>query len=128
MSWVGYVVITVVAVIVLFQLSIYLQAKRLEGKQAPSLGEGDRAHGSGRSLIYFHSPSCGPCRRMTPVIEALAGDRPGRVTSVDISQDMASAQRYNVRATPTIVLVEDGTVAKVLLGPQSEKKLGALLA
>ena len=127
MSWVGFVVIGAVALILLFQLNVYRQAKKLEGEQAPTLGD-EQAHADGRSLIYFHSPSCGPCRSMTPVIDALIDELPQQVSKVDISQDMQSALRYNVRATPTVVLVEDGTIAKVLLGPQSEKKLRGLLA
>lgn len=126
MSWIGMVVLVLVGAIVLFQLNIYLQSKRMVGRQAPQVGE-SAVPDQGRELIYFHSPRCGPCRRMTPVIDALA-DQGEPVISVDISRDLESARKYNVRATPTTILVQDGRIEKVLLGPQSPKKLKSLLA
>lgn len=126
MSWIGVLVLVVVGGIVLLQLNIFLQSKRMVGRPAPAVGDSAVPEG-GWELIYFHSPRCGPCRSMTPVIEELA--REGKpVISVDISRDLESARKYNIRATPTTILVQDGKIAKVLLGPQSPGKLKRLLA
>jgi len=128
MSWAGVIVTGLVAAMVLFQLRIYLQSKGMVGKKAPTLAETDPDVGETGSLelVYFHSPRCGPCRRMSPLIDGLA-ERYGNVTRVDISQDREAARKYHVRATPTTILVEDGVISKVLLGPQSEKTLEGLL-
>jgi thioredoxin 1 len=126
MSWIGLVVLVVVGAIVLFQLNIILQSKRMVGRQAPEVGD-SAVPEQGRELIYFYSPRCRSCRSMTPVIEEMA--RQGEpAISVDISRDLESARRYNVRATPTTVLVLDGKIEKVLLGALSTKKLKHLLA
>lgn len=125
MSWFGVIVLTLVGLLVLFQFSIYWRSKRMVGRVAPDLGA-DSEEAGGSRLIYFHSPGCGPCRRMTPVIEEMAKKYPN-VSSIDVSRQMEVALKYNVRATPTVVLVKDGKVAKVLLGPQSPGKLESLL-
>ena len=127
MSWFGVLMLTLVGLVVAFQLSIYWRSKRMIGQAAPRLEgfpEGD--DGDGSLLIYFHSPSCGPCKRMSPMIDEMAQRYPN-VRSIDVSQQVEIALKYNVRATPTTILVEDGKVAKVLLGPQSSAKLEALL-
>ena len=126
MSWFGVMILSLVGLMVLFQFSIYWRSKRMVGKAAPDLGDGEENADAGTRLIYFHSPNCGPCKRMSPMVDELAGRYPN-VTSVDVSRNMEVALKYNVRATPTVVLVKEGKVAKVLLGPQSEARLEALL-
>ncbi len=126
MSWFGVLILTLVGLMVLFQFSIYWRSKRMVGKAAPELDGQEGAPEEGTRLIYFHSPGCGPCKRMSPMVEALARDHPN-VLSVDVSRQMEVALKYNVRATPTVVLVKEGKVAKVLLGPQSQARLEALM-
>ncbi len=129
MSWVGWVLLLLTGTFVLFQLYIYLQSKRLVGKAAPALESGDKGglQGSGQTLLYFYSPNCGPCRKMTPLIDELAS-RHDNVVSVDVSRELETARTYRVRAVPTTVLVRDGRIRKVLLGFQSVKKLKGLLS
>lgn len=78
-----------------------------------------------RMLLYFHSPRCAPCRRMAPIVEELVAE--GRALALDISSAPEIARRFNVRATPTTLLVERGTIVKVLLGFQSRERLRELL-
>jgi thioredoxin 1 len=79
-----------------------------------------------RLLIYLWSPSCGMCRNMTPVIERLARERP-EVIAVNVRTAADLARRLGVMATPALVLVRDGRVARVLLGARSELQVRALL-
>ncbi|HEB94857.1 MAG TPA: hypothetical protein ENI96_00305 [Sedimenticola thiotaurini] len=126
MSWFGVVILTLVGLMILFQASIYWRSKRMVGREAPDLGDEAGARAGGSRLIYFHSPNCGPCKRMSPMIEEMARRHPN-IQSIDVSRQMELALKYNVRATPTVVLVKEGKVAKVLLGPQSQARLEALV-
>ena len=81
---------------------------------------------SGNRLFYFYSPSCGPCRSMTPIVDKLASQSDA-ITKVDISKDPELAGRFGIRATPTTVLVEKDTIKEVRLGAQSQKQLQKLL-
>ncbi|OOZ38720.1 hypothetical protein BOW53_14445 [Solemya pervernicosa gill symbiont] len=113
---------------VLFQLRIVITSKRMAGTRVEGLDQlvGSSESCDGRYLFYFHSPRCGPCRTMTPEIEALAEKR-SCIIKLDVSRDINAAMALGVRATPTVVLVKDGAVEKVLLGGQSIEKLEALL-
>jgi len=109
------------------QIFMGYRTRKLRGQPAPQLDgpPGDRVTKGESALFYFFSPSCGACRTMTPVIRELASRTPG-VFPIDISQDMATAQRFKIMATPTTILVQDGTVVEVLMGPQSPKRLAEL--
>lgn len=123
MSWLMIVLLAVAAFLILMPLLTYLSARRQVGQpvddKAPGGGEGDR-------LIYFYSPKCGPCRSMTPLIDRLSETSP-RVFKVDILQDMETARAFNIRATPTTVLVKDNRVLDIALGAKSQAQLEALL-
>ena len=78
------------------------------------------------SLVYFHSPGCGPCKKMLPHIKELQADT-GRVFPVDISEHPEVARKMQIKATPTVILVNEGKIAALLLGNQKKEKLRNML-
>lgn len=70
------------------------------------------------SLLYFYSEHCPPCRQATPTIDAIAAARPG-IVKVDVTRAPAVARSLGVKVTPTLLVVRDGRVARVLLGTKS---------
>ncbi len=78
------------------------------------------------TLIFFHNPTCPPCRRMEPTIRELA-EETGRVFSVDLSREPALAQSLGIHATPTTFVVSGGRVQKVIVGAAKERKLRKML-
>jgi thioredoxin 1 len=103
----------------------FLRAWRMRGKQVP-LPEPRAGTELGRQLVYFWSPHCGMCVGMSRVVDRLMETR-SDLQKVNAMENATLARRYGVCATPTLVLVVDGKVEKVLLGPQSEKRILALL-
>lgn len=61
-------------------------------------------------IVDVWSQSCAPCRRLVPVLEGVAARYRERVRVVEISTeaDPALLSRLRVRATPTLILFEDG--------------------
>src|SRR2546426_1170453 len=53
---------------------------------------------------------CGPCKIMAPVLDDLAHERAGEVlvTKLDTDRNEATAQRFNVRAIPTLIVFREG--------------------
>lgn len=117
MSWIGYLMLVLVALAVAYILWTGLTADNMTGKPVDALDPalpglaGHRA----KAVIYCYSQHCPPCRRMAPDIERLRKQHPN-VFKLDISRHAREARAIGIRATPTTLLVEDGKVLKALLG------------
>ncbi len=128
MEYLPFVLIAVLLLFMAFPLYIWLSSKRMQGGSAPAYDDllAPEQRDKAKLLFYFYSQQCGPCRTLTPLVERMA-ERYGNVVKVDVMQQGGVAQRFAIRATPTLVLVEGDTLVKVILGPVGEKQLDLLL-
>jgi thioredoxin 1 len=72
---------------------------------------------------------CSPCGILALTISSLADKFAGRVTvcKVDVDRIPTVAQRYGVRAIPTVLIIKNGKEIKRLVGLQPEAEYVALL-
>jgi thioredoxin 2 len=63
-------------------------------------------------LVDFWAPWCGPCRMVSPALEQLAADTPGRLKLVKVNVDNAPAlqQRFGIQSIPTLMIIRGGQV------------------
>ncbi|MBX7432624.1 thioredoxin [Mycobacterium sp. Y57] len=63
-------------------------------------------------LVDLWAAWCGPCRMVSPALEQLAGERAGQLKLVKVDVDGAPglSQRFEVRAVPTLLLMDHGRV------------------
>ncbi|MFN3653189.1 MAG: thioredoxin [Armatimonadota bacterium] len=75
-------------------------------------------------LVDFWAPWCGPCRMLTPTVEAVAQELDGRAKVVKCNTDDAGpvATRYGVMSIPVLMLFKDGKVVDQLLGAGHKKQ------
>jgi len=129
MDYLPYVLLAVFLLMSVVQWRVLWLARRQQGRKAPDYGRllSPAQRRADRLLFYFHSPRCGPCRSLAPVVEQLAEAWPN-VVKVDVAGDPELARAFGVRATPAFVLVEKGIIARMLVGPVSRQRLEHLLA
>ncbi len=85
-------------------------------------------------LVDFYSPTCGPCRSIAPIVDALAARYAGRlmVFKLDTSSQQMSAARFGIRGVPTLLFFTAGRMVDQLVGAapaaEIEQRIEALLA
>ena len=80
-------------------------------------------------LVDFWAPWCGPCKMVTPEVEAVAEVYAGKalVCKVNIDEQQQIASRFNVKSIPTLIIIKDGKEVNRVVGYRQRKDLSALL-
>ncbi|WP_075834880.1 MULTISPECIES: thioredoxin [unclassified Rhodococcus (in: high G+C Gram-positive bacteria)] len=79
-------------------------------------GDGDFAEIVEKSsvpvLVDLWATWCGPCRMVSPALEQLAREHVGQIKLVKVDVDAAprTAERFTVRAVPTLLVMDRGQV------------------
>jgi thioredoxin 1 len=73
------------------------------------------------TIKHFTASWCQPCKHLTPVMEELRRENPSvGYQKIDIDVDSEIAQRYGVRAVPTVIFEKDGIPQQQIVGAQQK--------
>jgi len=80
-------------------------------------------------LVDFWAEWCGPCKQMMPMLEEVAEDYADRlaIAKLNIDENSKTAEKFNVRSIPTVVLFKDGVECGRLTGAVSKTRFAAFL-
>lgn len=82
-------------------------------------------------LVDFFAEWCGPCKAMAPIMEELVEefkDKEGiKIGKLNIDENEATSQKFNIMSIPTLILFKDGKAIKTLVGMQDKNTLKELL-
>lgn len=77
------------------------------------------------ALIDFYASWCGPCQRLSPIIDELAAEFEGKVDiyKVDVDAEEELARLFKVRSIPTLVYIPTEGLPIVEMGGKGKGEL-----
>ncbi len=69
-------------------------------------------------VVDFWAQWCGPCRKLTPVLEQIQVEFKDeiKVVKVDADKNINTAKEYGISSLPSVLIFKDGVVKEVMAG------------
>lgn len=76
-------------------------------------------------VIDFWAEWCGPCKLLSPALEAIAEEHHNRlrVAKVNVDENPETARRFNAMSVPTLLVFQGGLPVKRLVGARGKSHL-----
>ena len=75
-------------------------------------------------IVDFWAEWCGPCKMIAPILGEIAAEQPGlTVAKLNVDDNPDIAMRFNVMSIPTLLVFQNGEVAKRLVGAKGKGQL-----
>jgi thioredoxin 1 len=84
----------------------------------------------GKVLVDFTATWCGPCKRLSPIVDEVANELVGKIKvgKLDIDEAPITASKYRVMSVPTLMVFEGGQVVDNAVGLVPKAKVLALVS
>mgnify|MGYP001764612222 CR=1 FL=1 len=81
------------------------------------------------TMVDIGAKACIPCKMMIPVIESLSAEYEGRagIVFIDVWKNPKEAEKFGIRAIPTLILFKNGEVVEQVTGAVSKASLKQML-
>jgi thioredoxin 1 len=76
-------------------------------------------------MVDFWAVWCGPCRKFAPIVEELAKEYKGKlsVAKLNVDKNRKTAEKFEIKSIPTILIFKEGKLAKTIIGYQSKEDM-----
>ena len=90
----------------------------------------DVLNSSDTIMVDFWAEWCGPCRAVSPILDAIAAEHPDKIKIVKLNVDdnPQTAMKYQITSIPAMYVFKGGEVVKKVIGAKPKPALEADLA
>ena len=69
-------------------------------------------------MVDFWAEWCGPCRALSPTVDAIATERAGKlkVVKMNVDENMNTPGKFNIRGIPALLIFKGGEVVDQVVG------------
>ena len=79
-------------------------------------------------LLDFWAPWCAPCRKVVPIIEEIAGERPDiKVGKINVDEQPELASAFSIMSIPTLVVMKNGKIVQQVSGARPKNAILEML-
>lgn len=81
-------------------------------------------------LVDFWAEWCGPCRAVSPILDAIAAEHPDKleIVKLNVDDNPETAMKYQITSIPAMKVFRGGEVVKTVIGAKPKPALEADLA
>ena len=76
-------------------------------------------------IVDFWAPWCGPCKALTPILEAVANEAgdAAKIYKVNVDENTELAQQHGVQSIPTLLVYKQGSLSETIVGLKTKEEL-----
>ena len=75
-------------------------------------------------LLDFYADWCGPCRMVSPIVDAIAEEHPEyKVGKINVDEEGELATTFGVMSIPSLFVVKNGEVANQAVGAKTKAQI-----
>ena len=76
-------------------------------------------------IVDFYADWCGPCKMMSPIIDAIAEemDAEVKVGKVNSDDEIELAEKFGIMSIPTIIIFKDGKISSTFVGVTAKSEI-----
>lgn len=124
----GWYFLLFTAAYVATQFWLVWRTRNQQGRRTPRLDDllDPKVLEQPRLILYFWRPGCHVCGTTSMIVNPLLGRRPD-IVKINALEERELVRRLRVPGTPTLVIIQEGRIERILVGSRNEQQIRDLV-